>query len=871
MAFYKYVLFVFLFSLPYYFNAQVQDDFSDGNLTTDPSWQGDAADFVVNDELQLQLNAPGAGTSNLFLQTNIADSAMWELYFKMDFSPSGSNSLRIVLQNDQAGLDAGNGYFLFLGETGSSDALRFFRMDDGAETLLASATVGAVADAPEVRLKMMRKTGGNWTLLVDYSGGQNFEEEFQIEDATYGGGDLFFGFQCKYTSTRTDKFFFDDIKTGPLLPDISPPVLLSATAISPDEVDVFFDEKLEETAATEPSNFSINNGIGQPAAAFLDATDQTIVHLSLQNPLANMTDYILQANNIADVEGNIAAAQNAAFTFVQTETAAEFDLLINEIMADPTPPVAIPPVEFIEIFNRSDKVLDLEGFGFSSGSTPVAFPAFQILPKKYALVCDENDVDSLTLFGEVIGLPGFPSLVNSGDELTLTDAEGNIVHRTAYSTSTYGDPQKDDGGWTLELINPQAPCKGESNWSASVSLLGGTPGQPNSILDESPDVDGPNLLRAFATPSQPSRIGLFFDESLDKISATDVANYSVSNGIQIMSAVISPSANDAVRLDLVAPLQPSVVYEIRVGDQLKDCSGNPISENKTTLALPEAIGPDDLVINEILFNPEPGGVDFVEVFNRSEKVLNLGDLIIGNVREGIDTTVRQVRFDRLIFPGEYAVFTEAPADILGRYHVENESALISNDLPAFNNDAGNVALFRTAPTGVVIIDAFDYEEGFHHPLLDKTDGVSLERLNPEAPTQDRNNWHSAAATVGFATPTSKNSQAIADPTSAVDFFDIPEKKLSPDGDGFQDFLLVNYKTDRPGYTAQAKIFDAEGRPVKTIFNNELLATEGFFRWDGDTDRGDKARIGIYILWVQLFHADGGVKEFKETCVVAGRL
>ena len=852
--------------------AQISDDFSDGDLTNSPAWLGDIPHFIINNESQLQLNAPGAGTSLLYLPTAVADSAVWELYFKMDFSPSGSNSLHIVLQSDQNDLLNGNGYYLFLGETGSDDAIHFYRMDDGNKTLLASASTGAVANVPTVRLQMKRQTGGNWTLLVDYAGGQNLLTEFTVTDATYGGGnDQFFGIQCDYTATRTDKFFFDDILVAPLVPDTQAPVLLSANAISATEVEVFFDENLEETAATEPANYSINNGIGQPAAAFLDGLDKTLVHLSLQTPLSSPADYSLTVDNIVDLQGNMSGAQTASFSFFEPDTVAEFDILINEIMADPTPPVTLPPVEFIELYNRSDKTIDLAGFGFSSGGTPQIFPGYLLHPKSYVIVCDDSNVDSLTLYGEVIGLASFPSLVNSGDELTLTDPSGTVIHFVSYAIGTYGDPQKAEGGWTLELINPLSPCQGASNWRASISLLGGTPGQPNSVINETADTQGPNLVRAFAKVNQPDVIELFFNEGLEKTAAQDIGNYMISNGVQVSTATLLPPLNMVVRLQLAMPLMPSVVYEITVADAISDCTGNMIQDNQTTIALPEPIEPSDIVINEVLFNPLVGGVDFLEVFNRSNKVLNLADLVIGNLREGVDTVVRQVTTNRLIFPGEYIVFTESPDKVNAIYKVKNETALLTNELPSFNNDQGNVTLFRGGITGAVIIDAFDYHEDFHHPLLDDPDGVSLERLNPNAPTQDRNNWHSAAALVSYATPTYENSQAIPDQNAEVDFFEIPEKKLSPDDDGFQDFLLINYKTDSPGYTAQVRIHDIEGRLVKTLLNNELLATEGFLRWDGDTDRGGKARLGIYILWAQVSKPDGTVKVFKETCVVAGQL
>ena len=508
---------------------------------------------------------------------------------------------------------------------------------------------------------------------------------------------------------------------------------------------------------------------------------------------------------------------------------------------------------------------------FERQRTPQVFPDYLLMPKSYVLVCDEEDVDSLTLYGEVIGLSNFPSLANGSDELNLTDADGNTIHFVSYTDDMYGDPQKEDGGWTLELINPLAPCKGESNWRASVSLLGGTPGQPNSILDETPDTQGPILLSAFSNTNSPNVIELSFNEGLDEMTAETIGNYSIANGIGVNSATLLPPSNNMVRLQLDMPLTPSVIYEISLSDSIADCSGNLIEANTATVALPEPIEELDLIINEILFNPVAGSADFIEVFNRSGKVLNLGDLVIGNLREGIDTVVREVRTNRLIFPNGYAVFTENPSGVRAVYETLNDDAFLTNDLPSFNNDAGNITLFRGSSMGVVVIDEFNYIEEFHHPLLDDPDGVSLERLAPNAPTQNPNNWHSASALIGYATPTYKNSQSISTANTTNDFFEIPEKKLSPDGDGFQDFLLINYKTDSPGYAAQIKIYDLEGRPVKTILNNELLATEGFLRWDGDTDRGSKARIGIYILYAQIFRPDGTVKEFKETCVVAGKL
>lgn len=855
-----------LLLFPCLLTAQVQDDFSDGDLTENPTWQGGTGDFTVNAELELQLDAPAAGTSTLYLPVELADSAVWEMLFRLDFDPSGSNKLLIALQSDSETFAAGSGYFLEFGESGSEDAIRFFRQDAGSETLLATATLGAVASSPEVRLRMERQADGTWTLLADYSGSFNYSEEFQVSDVAYGNGSYFFGMECEYTDSRKDKFFFDDILIDELLPDLEAPTLLSATPLSATEVDVVFNEPLDEISATEPMHFYISGGIGNPAAAFLDSDDKTLVHLSLATPLTSQSDYTLTAEAVVDLSGNISASQTAGFSFLEIEMAVQFDILINELMVDPNPVIGLPDAEFVELFNRSGKIIDLGGMGLTNGGSPQALPNYLLFPDSYAIVCDEDFEGVFLPFGNVVTLGSFPGLTNSGDEVALVNSNGEIIHGIRYTLDTYGDLAKSEGGWSLEMINPLSPCTGERNFRAAENLIGGTPGQANSVLNEQLDDSGPTVERVFASQTT---LEIFFDEYLEKTVAEDVSRYQISNGVTVVSATVVPPENEMVRLTFAAPLETNLGYELQISEGLTDCLGNTAGAQTLTFALPLPIGKGELLINEILFDPPAGGGDFLEIFNPSDKIFNLGDLVIARMREGIDTSLVPVVEDRLIYPGEYAVITPAIGNVLDFFEAKNPEFILRNSLPPFNADAGNVTLIAQRDSTAAIVDAFDYHEDMHAPLLDEAKGISLERIDPNRPAQDASNWHSAASTVGYATPTYLNSQYLLSGTpTADDFFDIPEKKLSPDGDGFQDFLVVNYQTDQSGYSVRAEVFDAEGRLVKSLFDNELLATEGFFRWDGDTDRGEKARTGIYILWIQLFHPDGSVREFKETCVVA---
>jgi len=314
-------------------------------------------------------------------------------------------------------------------------------------------------------------------------------------------------------------------------------------------------------------------------------------------------------------------------------------------------------------------------------------------------------------------------------------------------------------------------------------------------------------------------------------------------------------------------LESSVAYELSVSGDVRDCIGNRLAAGSVLIGLPEAAEAQDIVINEILFNPNTGGADFLELYNRSGKIIDLFELQMFNFAKMSGDTEGSVEDKLLIFPGDYLVLSEDPDNIQLEYSVEQPARLVENDLPSFDDDAGNITLRWQGIT----LDSFDYTEDYHYPLLDDEDGVSLERVSPDAPTQDPGNWHSAASTAGFATPTAPNSQFFEQPGEFPNVINIPNTTFSPDGDGFEDILLIQYETSRPGYTLNLWVFDAVGREIIRLENNEILANRGTLKWDGVAADGSPARAGIYVLFFELFTPDGSVEREKRAVVLAGQL
>jgi len=219
-----------------------------------------------------------------------------------------------------------------------------------------------------------------------------------------------------------------------------------------------------------------------------------------------------------------------------------------------------------------------------------------------------------------------------------------------------------------------------------------------------------------------------------------------------------------------------------------------------------------------------------------------------------------------LLPGEYLCFTEDKEFLISTYPTHNADQIVEVDLPSFNNDSGNVSISHSSDNNN-FIDQFDYDENLHFELLDDTEGVSLERISFSAYSQSSDNWHSSSTTSGFATPGMVNSNAL--PTVISDGeFELVEKVFSPNSDGDNDFLIINYKLDKPGYVANIKVFDDEGFEIDQIVSNGLLATEGLITWNGTTSEGSISQIGLYIIIAELFHPDGEIKNLKKVCVLA---
>ena len=159
--------------------------------------------------------------------------------------------------------------------------------------------------------------------------------------------------------------------------------------------------------------------------------------------------------------------------------------------------------DFIELYNNSDRVLELDGVAISGGIQFIVPPKTQLKPKQFALVIGNNDPkkfqahyklsDNTLILGSYNG-----KLSNNGEKIVVQSAtDGTTLISIKYSDAE-GWPQDADGdGRSLipTVTDPDKQALGDldqpKNWILS-RTEGGSPGfgEKSSIPSKDSDQDG---------------------------------------------------------------------------------------------------------------------------------------------------------------------------------------------------------------------------------------------------------------------------------------------------------------------------------------------------------------------------------------------
>ncbi|MCU0392853.1 MAG: Ig-like domain-containing protein, partial [Thermoflexibacter sp.] len=524
--------------------------------------------------------------------------------------------------------------------------------------------------------------------------------------------------------------------------DTGAPQVVSILFNSPNEIEVTFSKSVEKSSAEAINFYTINNGIGQPTEVTLKSSDSRTVVLKLRNPLRINTSYTLNIQNIKDLLGNVLFSQS--FSFARPAVPKYGELIVSEIFADPTPKVGLPEVEYLELYNNSQTPFELNGIKLIDGTTEYPLSRLQILPNEYVILCAASQKDVFTPFGKVVTVSSL-SLTNSGELLKLIDPDNNLIYSVNYSDSWYKDDKKKDGGWSLEIIDPNSTCDESSNWIASQDPKGGTPAKENSVNGKNPDKTAPEITKVEILNLR--TIKLTFSENLDSLILVNRNNYTVPN---FTIASVNTTNKNTLNLLFSNNLDSATLYQLEVKN-LKDCAVN-LLNNTLEFGIGKKAKLNDLVITEIMANeilptpstaPRVPQAEYLEIYNRTNSLLMLNNLILKDATSEIKMPATFIK------PKSYLVLTSTSKSSLF-----NDKNVIG--VPSFitlNNTGEELTLKDSANN---IVYSVTFSDTWYKDETKRQGGWSLEMIDIENFCAESENWRASNDPNG-GTPAKVNS------------------------------------------------------------------------------------------------------------------
>lgn len=643
--------------------------------------------------------------------------------------------------------------------------------------------------------------------------------------------------------------------------DRTPPEVVGVIPLAANRLLVIFSEGIDRALAIGLDQFRL----AQVNASRIQFTDkETELIVEFVEPLKSGHAYQLGYHRIIDLFGNMQEGGMYGFVFQAPERLAFKDIRINELMPAPRAGNVLPNVEYVELFNRTDRKLALEGFQLANSRRSTQLPAFIMEPQSYVVLVPRNQVSLFAPYGSVVGVSNWPALLNSSDQVRLIDSSGTVIDSVAYTTSSFGGAVFVSGGYSLELVNPDILCDLPTNLRASTSPKRGTPGQVNAVFDAAPDKSPFVLERALMEDS--FTIVLHFSKIIGDVSRIQIV---VDPELRVQKISLGVVRNSLL-VHFKEELIQGKLYHISV-KRVVDCTGMDLASGtqSTSFIWPFEARSGEVVINELLTNPRSGAPRFVELYNTTDKYLNLQDWKLANLNTAGEIANRRILFNQayILEPYQFLVFTTDPARLKQEYPRGQETRFIGlSSLPSYPIAGGNVVLLNSDES---VKEVFTYSDKMHHRLLRDSRGVSLERLNPLTDSQNPSNWQSASSSSGFATPGFRNSHTFAFAENQ-EVISIHPEIFVPDAPGEQGFCTISYQLAQSGMVGSIHIYGVDGRQVKQICQNAIWGYQGWYIWEGVDDMGRKVRPGYYLVFAEIFDLNGNLVQLKKTVAVGVR-
>lgn len=499
--------------------------------------------------------------------------------------------------------------------------------------------------------------------------------------------------------------------------------------------------------------------------------------------------------------------------------------------------------EFLEFVNISSQPINLLGWCFQdrSGSRGEVIRDLTIQPDSL-FIWTEDEVklsDWVPPQAQFSGLTSWPSLNNSSDSIVVHDPTGKRMLAHAYE-----NPSNGMVGRSLERRALWKPQSDPDSWGVCQGASGITPGLANSILLPANNL----MIQDLSVLDTLLRSGVSF--SLQVVVSNTGTDAVPGSQLDLH---FSGNGNEIMRQSHILPFLSAGESYVWTRNYILDAGGwisldadvqapgdqNPGDNHiKEILYFSEEHSP--LVINEVMPLPAVGEHEWSEIYNSSEKTV---DLMGWSLSDQSGSAVIISDTSLLLHTREYLVIGE---ELSNSYDPHYATFLVLPQFPTLNNTEDGLVLFD--PQG------FWMDEMAYTSTTELVRGRSLERIRTEMTGLDPGNWSVCIYDEG-STPGWQNSLYLDVLPSELNIV-LEPNPFSPDGDGQSDQLAIYYELPFEHGVMSVMIFDMAGRIIAEPVQIKPVSHRGQVFWDGEANYGGKAVTGLYIMKV-LFDDQAG--------------
>lgn len=817
--------------------AQFTDHFLDGNFNQMPTWIGDTSHFTVTPASQLQLMAPaGSSRSVLATQSRAIHQASWEWWMRLDFNPSSANYADVYLISNRPELDSAlQGYFVRIGNT--TDEVSLYRQNGSSRIEIIDGLDG-VLDRSSNRLKVRvtRDASGQWQLESDTtSTGNHYRLEGVVTDLSIGEGN-WFGVRQVYSASRANHFYYDDfIVNGSAAPDTLLPVLTSARIELRQALHLSFNKAIPAAALSMTSAYHLA-GIGHPFRATAQSDTSVVAEWLLPFTTESWLNFHIM---LQDSVGNRLDTNLRLFYL----PFRPHQLIINEILADPSPMVGLPETEMIELFNNSAHPLTLNGWTIEDPQTKGKIPYTIIAPGEFLLLIPPGSQSSWMAYGKSVEVSPWPSMNNDRDHIWLKNEEGDTSDSLIYDRSWLGNTLRQEGGWTLERVSPNNQCIDPSNWQGSTAVIGGSPGATNSRYGQL-IVPPPPKLQLVRWLNDTLSLHFSAPVRLGYVKTVEQQIEAPSTGFQQIHQIYF-SAQGSLPID--------------IGGWI-NCHDQTAATETWMLSRTHPNQTNGLSFSEIYFRPRQDGAPYIELVNHSTHTLPLTDFWITSFDDGGEPqqSVRLGLAGDYILPNQLIVFTRDTAALNSDFgEVSTQNRRQVHNLPTIYTSGGILAISHEMQQK---LETIAYHDSMHHSQLVEKRGMALEKPQGQ--------WHLPWGSPVFAkrgSPGSPNSRSLAT-TENEHWWQMSQEIFRPQkGEELHIQLL-----GREGAWMELLVYDAGGMPLKELLPYQAVEGNVQLKWDGTDNNQNLLSTGAYLL-VLRYTLDNGENGSRMKRIVVDNL